>query len=144
MARALQMANRKITQMQGEVRLLEEKLAEQEPAVIFTACVTESDDSILIGELAKILRQSGVEVGQNRLFEWLRRDGFLIKRQGNDYNLPTQRAMEMGLLWIKESTVENPKGVIRLVKTPRVTGKGQVYFINRYNRYKKETKPAAQ
>ena len=88
--------------------------------------------STLVGELAKLLRQNGVEIGQNRLFTELREDGFLIKRQGTDYNMPTQRSMEMGLFEIKERAFSGPNGAVRITKTPKVTGKGQVYFANRY------------
>lgn len=86
----------------------------------------------VIGELAKYLRQNGVQTGQKRLFEQLRKDGFLISRQGADYNLPTQRAMEMGLFRIKETAIAHPDGHVSVSRTPKVTGKGQTYFINRY------------
>ncbi|MGN0700428.1 MAG: phage antirepressor KilAC domain-containing protein, partial [Oscillospiraceae bacterium] len=87
--------------------------------------------SILVGDLAKILKQNGVETGQKRLFEQLRQEGFLIK-DGNSRNMPTQRAMEMGLFEVKESTISNPDGSIRVTKTTKVTGKGQTYFINKF------------
>ena len=90
-----------------------------------------SKSSILIGELAKILRQNGVEMGQNRLFEWLRRNGYLISRAGSDRNMPTQRAVEMGLLEIKETTICHSDGHASISKTPKVTGKGQIYFVNK-------------
>ena len=111
---------------------LEAKIEEQKPQVLFANTVKSSYTSILVGELAKILTQGGFKTGQNRLFDLLRKDGFLISRQGTDYNMPTQKSMELGLFEIKESTVNNPDGSIRISKTPKVTGKGQEYFINRF------------
>jgi len=111
---------------------LEAKIQEQKPQVLFANTVKSSYTSILVGELAKILTQGGFKTGQNRLFDSLRKDGFLISRQGTDYNMPTQKSMELGLFEIKESTVNNPDGSIRISKTPKVTGKGQEYFINRF------------
>ena len=111
---------------------LEAKIEEQKPQVLFANTVKSSYTSILVGELAKILTQGGFKTGQNRLFDSLRKDGFLISRQGTDYNMPTQKSMELGLFEIKESTVNNPDGSIRISKTPKVTGKGQEYFINRF------------
>ena len=111
---------------------LEAKIEEQKPQVLFANTVKSSYTSILVGELAKILTQGGFKTGQNRLFDLLRKDGFLISRQGTDYNMSTQKLMELGLFEIKESTVNNPDGSIRISKTPKVTGKGQEYFINRF------------
>lgn len=115
---------------QEKRKALEEQIESQKPAVLFTGAVETSKTSILIGELAKMLKQNGVNIGQNRLFEWLRQNGYLIKRNGTDYNMPTQRSMDMGLFEIKETTINNPDGSIKISKTPKVTGKGQVYFIN--------------
>ncbi len=123
MARALQIADKRI-------RALEVKVEEQKPKVLFAESVEAAKTSILIGELAKLLKQNGINIGQNRLFEWLRNNGYLIKRQGSDYNMPTQRAMEMGLFEIKETTITHSDGHIHVSKTPKVTGKGQVYFVN--------------
>lgn len=109
---------------------LEAQIESQKPAVLFTGAVETSKTSILIGELAKMLKQNGINIGPNRLFEWMRQNGYLIKRKGTDYNMPTQRSMEMGLFEIKETAINNPDGSIRISKTPKVTGKGQVYFIN--------------
>ena len=86
----------------------------------------------MVGELAKILKQNGVEIGQNRLFEWLRNNGFLIKRRGESYNLPTQKSMELGLFEVKKRTINNPDGSIRTTSTPKVTGKGQIYFVKKF------------
>lgn len=102
------------------------------PKEIFADAVTSSHTSILIGELAKLLKQNGIETGQNRLFTYLRNNGYLIKRRGTDYNMPTQKSMQMGLFDIKESTSVNPDGSIRTNKTTKVTGKGQQYFINKF------------
>lgn len=115
---------------QEKRKALEAQIESQKPAVLFTGAVETSKTSILIGELAKMLKQNGVNIGQNRLFAWMREKGYLIKRKGTDYNMPTQRSMDMGLFEIKETTINNPDGSIRISKTPKVTGKGQVYFIN--------------
>lgn len=110
---------------------LEDQALINEPKVLFADSVAASRHSILVGELAKLLKQNGVDVGQNRLFEWLRRDGFLMKF-GESRNLPTQYAMENGWMEIKERVINNPDGSMRLTRTPKVTGRGQQYFINRY------------
>lgn len=115
---------------QDKRRALEVKMEEQKPKVLFAESVEVAKTSILIGELAKLLKQNGINIGQNRLFEWLRNNGYLIRRQGSDYNMPTQRAMEMGLFEIKETTITHSDGHIHVSKTPKVTGKGQVYFVN--------------
>lgn len=102
------------------------------PKEIFADAVATSQTSILIGDLAKLLKQNGVETGQKRFFEWLRENGYLIKRKGADWNMPTQKAMERGLFEVKESAVNNPDGSVRIDKTTKVTGKGQQYFINKF------------
>lgn len=107
-------------------------LEEQKPKVLFADAVSTSDTDILIGDLAKLLNQNGHNIGQNRLFERLRNEGFLISRKGSSYNSPTQRAMELGLFRIKETAITHSDGRVSLNKTPKVTGKGQLYFINRY------------
>jgi anti-repressor protein len=103
---------------------------ENKPKVIFADAVSVSEGTILIGELAKILKGNGIEIGQNRLFERLRQDGYLIKRKGTDYNAPTQRAMELGLFKVKETAITHSDGHVTISKTTKVTGKGQQYFIN--------------
>lgn len=113
-------------------KLLEAQIEADKPKVIFAEAVDASQTSILVGDLAKLLKQNGVNTGQKRLFEWLRTNGYLISRKGNDYNSPTQKSMELGLFEIKERTINNPDGSIRITKTPKVTGKGQVYFINKF------------
>ena len=109
---------------------LEDKMKEDKPKVIFANAVATSDTSILVGDLAKILKQNGVDTGQNRLFEYLRNNGYLIRKRGESYNMPTQKSMELELFEIKERTDINPDGSIKIRKTPKVTGKGQQYFIN--------------
>ena len=104
----------------------------QRPKVLFADAVSTSNTDILVGDLAKLLSQNGYAVGQNRLFEQLRNEGFLISRKGNSYNMPTQRAMEMGLFRIKETAITHSDGRVSLNKTPKVTGKGPQYFINRF------------
>lgn len=108
---------------------LEASNAEMAPKALFADAVAASDTSILVGEMAKLLKQNGVDTGQKRFFEWLRANGFLMKG-GTSKNMPTQRSMELGLFEIKERTVSNPDGTVRITKTPKVTGKGQVYFTN--------------
>ena len=102
------------------------------PKVLFADAVSTSNTDILVGDLAKLLSQNGYAVGQNRLFEQLRNEGFLISRKGNSYNMPTQKAMELGLFRIKETAITHSDGRVSLNKTPKVTGKGQQYFINRF------------
>lgn len=107
-------------------------IQEMQPKALFADAVATSKTSILIGELAKILKQNGINTGQRRLFEQLRNDGYLIKRAGTDYNMPTQKAMEQGLFEIKETVVTHADGHVAINKTPKVTGKGQQFFINKY------------
>ena len=109
---------------------LQLEAAQNEPKVVFANAVSVSSGTILIGELAKILKGNGIEIGQNRLFEKLRQEGYLIKRQGTDYNAPTQRAMELGLFRVKETAITHSDGHVTISKTTKVTGKGQQYFIN--------------
>lgn len=125
MARALRIAEKELSTLKLDVERMK-------PKEIFADSVASSHTSILIGELAKILKANGHETGQKRLFETLRQDGFLIKRKGSDFNMPTQKSMELGLMEIKETAINNPDGSIRLNKTTKVTGKGQIYFVNRY------------
>ena len=115
--------------------LLEHKdkiIAEMKPKALFADAVSASQTSILVGELAKLLKQNGIDTGANRLFTWLRENGYLIRRKGTDYNMPTQKSMEMGLFEIKEHNHINSNGVNVTTKTPKVTGKGQQYFINKF------------
>lgn len=113
-------------------KALEAQVAIDAPKVLFADAVSTSDTCILIGELAKILKSNGINIGQNRLFDWLRNNGYLIKRNGTDYNMPTQKAMELGLFKLIESTVTKPDGNVIITKTTKVTGKGQQYFINAF------------
>ena len=132
MKRALEFANRQVGELETKVFALEEEKKLNAPKVIFADAVSTSKTSILIGELAKILKQNGIETGQRRLFEWLRVNKYLISRKGTDYNMPTQKSMELGLFDIKESVHLDSNGVNVITKTPKVTGKGQQYFINKF------------
>jgi anti-repressor protein len=111
---------------------LQKQIELDRPKTIFADAVTVSHTTILVGELAKLLKQNGFEIGQNRLFDRLRKDGWLIKRHGSDWNMPTQKGMELGLFEIKERTVNDANGAVRITKTVKVTGRGQVFFINMF------------
>ena len=125
MKRALEIANKKVEQL----KLENEKM---QPKALFADSVAASHTTILIGELAKILRGNGINIGANRLFQWMRDQGYLISRKGTDYNMPTQRSMNLGLFKIKESTITHSNGSVSISKTTKVTGKGQQYFINKF------------
>ena len=122
----------KLKEEREKRKALEIEKEQNRPKVIFAEAVETSKSSILIGDLAKLIKQNGVDMGQKRLFTWLRENGYLIKRQGSDYNMPTQKAMELGLFEIKETAVTHSDGHITVNKTPKVTGKGQIYFINKF------------
>ncbi|MCQ2743510.1 MAG: phage antirepressor KilAC domain-containing protein [bacterium] len=130
MKRALEFANSERLRLQTELEEKDKRIEEMKPKEIFADSVTASNNCILISELAKILKQNGVEMGARRLFAWLRENGYLIKRQGSEYNLPTQKSMELGLFEIKETSITHSDGHITISKTTKVTGKGQIYFIN--------------
>lgn len=114
------------------VRQLNDKIEADRPKVLFADAVTASKTDILIGELAKIIRQNGYEIGEKRLFKWLREHGYLINRKGTDYNAPTQRSVDMGLFRVKETAITHSDGHTTISKTTKVTGKGQSYFINKF------------
>ena len=116
---------------QEERKALENENKAMKPKARFAEAVSASEESILIGQLAKIIKQNGVDIGQNRLFQWMRDNDYLIKN-GTRYNQPTQKAMELGLFEVKERTVNNPDGSVRITFTTKVTGKGQVYFVNKF------------
>ena len=124
MARALRIADNKIHKLEAQMEA-------DKPKVLFANAVSASQTSILIGDFAKLLRQNGLDIGQNRLFMWLRENGFLINRKGDSWNMPTQRSMDRGLFEIKERTHHEPNGTIRISKTTKITGKGQVYFMEK-------------
>lgn len=132
MERALQFANKSLEKFKEENEYLISENTRMKPKEIFADAVAASHTAILIGDLAKLLKQNGIQTGQKRLFEWMRENGYLIKRNGADWNMPTQKAMELGLFEVKESTVNNPDGSVRINKTTKVTGKGQQYFINKF------------
>ena len=120
-----------LIQLATELKREREERAKMQPKAIFADAVSASDTSILVGELAKVLRQNGIEIGQNRLFAWLREKGYLMKG-GASKNMPTQRAMQLGLFEIKESCYVDSKGVNVVTRTTKVTGKGQFYFVNKF------------
>lgn len=122
----------KLKDEQTKRKALEEEKKVNAPKVIFADAVATSHTSILVGDLAKILKQNGHEIGGVRLFKWLREHGYLIKRKGTDYNMPTQKSMELGLFEIKETSVVHSDGHTSVNKTPKITGKGQQYFINKF------------
>ena len=124
MAKALLVAQRQIEERNKQIE-------QMQPKALFADAVSASQTSILVGDLAKLICQNGVQIGQKRLFEWLRNNGYLIK-SGDSKNMPTQRYVEQGLFEIKESNVQNPDGSIRITKTTKVTGKGQIYFVNKF------------
>ena len=139
MARALKMADKMMDslkldnqKLQQEVEEKDKQIEQMKPKELFADAVATSKTSILVGELAKLLKQNGYKTGQNRLFEQLRQEGYLVKKKGTDYNMPTQRSMELGLFEIKETTISNADGSIRVTKTPKITGKGQQYFIHKF------------
>lgn len=134
MARALMLAEAKLNEVKAFADKQTKKLEAAQPKVVFADAVATAKTSILIGDLAKILKQNGVNTGQKRLFEWMRQNGYLIKRKGADYNSPTQRAMEQELFEIKETSVAMPDGGIKITRTIKVTGKGQIYFVNLFKK----------
>lgn len=123
--RALEFQQKKIEVLQLENESLK-------PKALFADAVDASKTSILISDLAKLIKQNGIDIGQNRLFQWLRDNGYLIARKGESYNMPTQRSLDLGIAEIKERTHNNPDGSIRISRTPKITGKGQIYFVNKF------------
>ena len=131
MARALRIADRQIEELKSHNLQLEQKIEADKPKTIFADAVSTSKTSILVGDLAKLICQNGYQIGQKRLFSWLRDNGYLVK-SGSSYNMPMQRYVEQGLFEVKESNVQNPDGSVRITRTTKVTGKGQVYFVNKF------------
>lgn len=131
LAKALMVARHKIAERDKIIAQKQERIEQMQPKEVFADSVSASKQSILIGDLAKLICQNGHSIGQRRLFRWMRDNGYLMKN-GSSYNMPIQRYMEQGLFEIKESTVNNPDGSIRLTRTTKVTGKGQIYFINKF------------
>lgn len=131
LAKALMVAQNKIAEKDALIQKQEQIITDSLPKTIFADAVSTSHTSILVGDLAKLICQNGVSIGQKRLFAWLRDNDYLIKN-GTSYNMPRQRFVEQGLFEIKESTVQNPDGSVRITRTPKVTGKGQIYFINKF------------
>lgn len=139
MARALMVAQNTLNNRNKELEEAHKKIEADSGKVLFAECVESSRTSILVGELAKILKQNGIDIGQNRLFKWLRHNKYLISRRGTDFNMPTQTSMNMGLFEIKETSVTHSDGHTTISKTPKVTGKGQIYFINKFKELLKNT-----
>lgn len=131
MNRALEYSRKQVKALMEEKQGLIEENNQLKPKTLFADAVSASNESILIGQLAKLIRQNGYEIGQNRLFEWMRENEYLIKK-GERYNQPTQKSMDLGLFEVKERTITNPDGSTRITLTTKVTGKGQVYFINKF------------
>lgn len=131
LSKALMVAQKKIEEKNQLIAMQDSRIQEMRPKEIFADAVSASRTSILIGDLAKLICQNGYQIGQKRLFEWMRDNGYLMK-SGSSRNLPTQRYVEQGLYEIKESNVQNPDGSVRITKTTKVTGKGQVYFVNKF------------
>ncbi len=123
---------------QDRRKALEARVEQDKPKVLFADAVETAKTSILVGELAKIIKQNGVDTGGTRLFAWMRDNGYLIKRKGTDYNMPTQRSLELGLFEIKETSIVHSDGHTSIQKTPKVTGKGQQYFVNRFLNQKED------
>ena len=132
MAKAVLVAQSTIRQRDQRIKELESDVAAAKPKVLFADAVSASDSTILIGDLANILKQNGYNTGQKRLFQWLRDNGYLIKRQGADYNSPTQRSMELGLFRVKETPIIHADGHVTVNKTVKVTPKAQIYFANKF------------
>ncbi len=121
-----------ITDQDKMIAVRDKHMAQMRPACTFAKAVETSGNSILVGDLARIIKQNGIEIGQNRLFEWLRKNSFLISRCGESYNLPTQKALNQGLFEIKKTVITKPDGTSLVTTTPKVTGKGQIFFVNRF------------
>lgn len=121
-----------LQQAADQLRQKDIQIEEMKPKALFADSVATSKSTVLVGELAKILRGNGVDIGATRLFKWLRENGYLINRKGSDWNMPTQKAMNMGLFKIKETTINHSNGATSISKTPKVTGRGQQYFVNKF------------
>lgn len=132
LANALMVAQRKIEARDKQIEVQEKQIEAMHPKALFADAVSASKTSILIGDLAKLLKQNGVDIGQKRLFQWLRENKYLISQKGASYNSPTQRSMEMKLFEVKKTTITHADGHITINRTAKVTGKGQVYFINKF------------
>jgi anti-repressor protein len=124
----------KYKEEQQQKQALQQKVDKDKPKVLFADSVTASASTILVGDLAKIMNQNGIDIGQKRLFEWLRSNGYLMKN-GASRNMPTQKAADMGLFFVEETSITIPDGTVRITKTTMVTGKGQIYFLNKFKRH---------
>lgn len=136
LANAVLVAQKKIAERDRIIEQQNQKIKADKPKTIFADAVSTSHTSILVGDLAKLICQNGVKIGQVRLFDWMRKNGYLIK-SGSSYNMPVQRYVEQGLFEVKESNIQNPDGSVRITRTTKVTGKGQIYFVNKFLNGKK-------
>lgn len=132
MARALKLADKEIDRLKADNKVLLEDAVRMKPKEIFADAVSASHTTILIGELAKLIRQNGIDIGAKRLFAWMRENSYLVRRNGTDYNTPTQKSVDLGILTTKETTILHSNGSTSIKKTVKVTGKGQQYFINKF------------
>ena len=138
MARSLQFAAKQIDGYKEKLHLAERTIEQQKPQVLFAESVTASSTSILVADLAKILKKNGVDIGEIRLWEWLRKNKYVISEKGRSYNMPTQKSMELKIMEVKEGTYINSKGESKITKTTLITGKGQVYFVNKFLKSREE------
>ena len=136
LANAVLVAQKKIAERDRIIEQQNQKIKADKPKTIFADAVSTSHTSILVGDLAKLICQNGVKIGPVRLFDWMRKNGYLIK-SGSSYNMPVQRYVEQGLFEVKESNIQNPDGSVRITRTTKVTGKGQIYFVNKFLNGKK-------
>lgn len=134
--KAVLVAQKKIAERDRIIEQQNQKIKADKPKTIFADAVSTSHTSILVGDLAKLICQNGVKIGPVRLFDWMRKNGYLIK-SGSSYNMPVQRYVEQGLFKVKESNIQNPDGSVRITRTTKVTGKGQIYFVNKFLNGKK-------
>lgn len=132
MAKALLVAQKTIEAQKEQLTFAHAENQAMRPKALFADAVAASKSAILVGEMAKLLKQNGVEIGQNRFFQWLRDNGYLIRRKGSDYNMPSQQSMELDLFEIKETSISHADGHVSISRTPKVTGKGQLYFVQRF------------
>jgi anti-repressor protein len=139
MARSLQFAAKQIDGYKEKLQIAERVIEQQKPQVLFAESVTASSTSILVADMSKILKGNGIEIGELRLWNWLRSNGYVIKEKGRSRNMPTQRSMNLKVMEVKEGTYVNSKGVSKITKTTLITGKGQVYFVNKFLKAKEES-----
>lgn len=136
------LANR-LKDEQKKTKALETKIEKDKPKIYFANEVSTSNTTILVGEMAKLLNQTGIDIGQNRFYEWLRKNGYVVRRKGQDYNLPTQKSMDLGIMRIKENTIIKRGDTTMITKTTMITGKGQRYFMGKFRKMQEEEQNAS-